>query len=730
MAKNAAETSEIKILHLSDLHYNSSKPKDTEIVLDALWKDLDNFKDIDFILFSGDLVKAGDKKGDFEKAFQALIKPLLTKTNLTMDDFFLVPGNHDVQMSRIKRVIELGLKGLLKDRDSLNAFLDEEMKNDFENIERLEHFNEFKTWFKAGHTVTSNKLFSTHIIKKKNVEIGIACLNSTWRAIGRGSHDKGELLIGERQIDEALKDIKDCDIKIAVYHHALDWLTEYDLGDVKKILSREFDFLFCGHLHDPNLELVQSFQNKAVLIQGGSLNNGRSYYNGYSSLCFDVQKGKGIIYLRSYFDDRRMFDKAVDKCENGEMEINTKKMDVGGEGSKKKGSEVKEKTDRVGNGLSKQNFQTNEKAFQSKKKNESPSKRENSKQNRKKIRGETKQTKTKEEQNGNINFPTGVCIKCHGRPVRELVTSGGIYLQTEANEWIFWTANADISNSLFNIKPVTEAFIDREEQLVVGLFESNVARLKEGKWEYIQWNPAVLSLVQTKIGIVVGDSAGTLGLLEAQRKTTPSPTVQEPVTDILNINEEKLLILGSKGGLWTTEWPFDRRAQMKPINITDFECIFGFIESKTVNGVILLGAARIAFLDCESGKIKAVSNPFEDSIRSVYADQGKTGGYAVLTDEGGFDLISDDLKMTNMVKISIDESRMAGVRPFYKGGFLAWTTEGNLYRVEENCTFKQIATNNVVLAFPHLDDEGIYIVRWHEFKGIHIQFEHKRGSKT
>lgn len=324
MPKNADGMSEIKTLHLSDFHLDSSNPKDTEIILNALWKDLDNFEDIDFILFSGDLVKAGDKKGDFEKAFQVFIKPLLTKTNLTMDDFFLVPGNHDIQMRRIKKVIELGLKEMLKDRDSLNAFLDEEMENDFENIERLDHFNEFKTWFNAGHTATSNKLFSTHIIRKKNLEIGIACLNSTWRATGRGSHDKGKLLIGERQIDDALKDIKKCDIKIALYHHTLDWLMEYDLGDAKKVLSREFDFLFCGHLHDPNLELVQSFQNKAVLIQGGSLNNGRSYYNGYSVLRLNVQDGEGTIYLRSYFDDRRAFDKAINKCKEGKAAIQLK----------------------------------------------------------------------------------------------------------------------------------------------------------------------------------------------------------------------------------------------------------------------------------------------------------------------------------------------------------------------------------------------------------------------
>jgi predicted phosphodiesterase len=733
MPKNAAGTSEIKILHLSDLHYDSSNPNDTQIILNALWKDLENFPGIDFILFSGDLVKIGDKKEDFEKAFQVFIVPLFEKTQLNIGNFFISPGNHDIQRSGIDAILEEGLKVKLKDRDSLNAFLDAEKLNGYKHIERLDHFNDFKNRFKASHTVASNKLYSTHIIKKKNIKIGIACLNTAWRATGSGSQEKGQLLLGERQIDDSSSDIKDCDIKIGVYHHSLDWLMEYDLGNTKKRLSRGFDFLFCGHIHDPNLELVQNFQNKTLLTQCGSLNSGRIYYNGYSVVSLNVQNGTGKIKLRTYFDNRREFDKSIDACKKGELDIrikmkNFKKKEDGedGERAENGGSEVNQKIDWGGNWLGKQNFKTNDKIFQSEKKIEYPKRGENSNRDSKKIR---EQADAKKEHAMDKHFPPGEYFKCQRKPVRELVTSNVFYLQTEANEWISWTPDTDFPYSLFNTQPVSEAFIDREEQLVVGLFEQNVARLKEDKWEYIQWNHAVLSLVETDIGIVVGDSGGNLGLLKAQGKTSSSLTVQEPVKDILNINNEKLVFLGTKGGLWTTEWPFDRSAKVKTVNMKDFERIFGFIENKTTSGVILRGGARVALLYCESGKIENVSNSFEDSIRSVYANQGKTGGYAVLMDEGGLYLLSDDLKITNMVKISIDEGRMVGVRPLHKGGFLVWTTEGNLYRVEENSTFKQIANNHVVLAFPHRDDEGIYVVRWHEVKGIHIQFEHKRGSK-
>ncbi len=315
--------SEIKILHLSDLHFDSERPKDTEIVLNALWKDLDNFKDIDLILFSGDLVKAGDKKEDFEKAHQVFIKPLLEKTNLSNDDFFIVPGNHDIQVSAIDETIEEGLKARLKDRESLNSFLDKEMENRFKHIERLNNFNDFKNnKFSKKHAITSNKLFSTYIIEKKKLKTGIVCLNSVWRATGKGSsHDRGKLLIGERQIDDAFRDIKECDIKIALFHHSLDWLMEFDYGDARRLLSREFDYLFCGHRHEADLEIVQSFLNKAVIIQCGCIYKGRNYYNGYTVLRLNDNKTEGGISLRTYFDSRRSFDKAIDKCPDGEVAI-------------------------------------------------------------------------------------------------------------------------------------------------------------------------------------------------------------------------------------------------------------------------------------------------------------------------------------------------------------------------------------------------------------------------
>ena len=322
--------SEIKILQLSDLHLDSSNTKDPQIILNALWKDLDNFKGIDLILFTGDLVRAGDTKESFDKAFRTFIEPLLNNTNVNKDNFFLVPGNHEVQLKAVNRYLEKGLEKELVDTKSINSFIDDEIENGFINIERLDHYNDFKTnVIGSSHVVTSNKLYSTHVVEKNSTKIGIACLNSAWRSAGKGgSHDNGKMLIGERQVYECLQDIGNCDIKIAIHHHPLDWLTEEDKNDTEEILFREFDFIFCGHLHQSNLKNIKNLESEIVIIQGGSLYQGRSHYNGYSVLSIDAQKGKGILYLRTYFDGRKKFDKAFDRCENGEISIGIKKKKV------------------------------------------------------------------------------------------------------------------------------------------------------------------------------------------------------------------------------------------------------------------------------------------------------------------------------------------------------------------------------------------------------------------
>jgi 3',5'-cyclic AMP phosphodiesterase CpdA len=101
-------------LHLSDWH-QKGEDFDRTIVRDTLIDDIKNrskiSKDlgkVDFIVFSGDLAFSG-KTEEYQAAEEHLIKPVLEITGLDESQFFIVPGNHDLDLESFELLPE-GLK--------------------------------------------------------------------------------------------------------------------------------------------------------------------------------------------------------------------------------------------------------------------------------------------------------------------------------------------------------------------------------------------------------------------------------------------------------------------------------------------------------------------------------------------------------------------------------------------------------------------------------------------
>lgn len=102
---------------------------DTSIVLDALFKDLKKLNvKIDFILFNGDLINNGsmgfDKDYEYNLVMEYFIEPLLTNLSLDKNNIFFVPGNHDVNRSKINDVLYGNVSEKFNNRDELNKFID------------------------------------------------------------------------------------------------------------------------------------------------------------------------------------------------------------------------------------------------------------------------------------------------------------------------------------------------------------------------------------------------------------------------------------------------------------------------------------------------------------------------------------------------------------------------------------------------------------------------------
>lgn len=313
----------VSFLNLSDLHFSKKKMADTKIVLNALFKDLEKMEmKIDFVLFNGDLINNGsigfEKDYEYELVTSHFLEPLLTKLKLEKNKIFFVPGNHDVNRDKINNVLYGNVQDKFINRDQLNDFIDNIDKY-IPLFGRLEDFYTFLDIFydsKNLHEVRNNKLYSTNIMEINGFKIGIACLNSAWASIG-GTGDYGKLLVGERQIDMAGSDLHECHLKIAMLHHPLDWLKEFDRNAIYPRLISNFDMVFTGHIHTQDTHQIVKSNEKTVFYQCGTIYDGR-FFNGYALTTYDFNTREVVLNLREYYDNRRVFDKALNIAEDGQ----------------------------------------------------------------------------------------------------------------------------------------------------------------------------------------------------------------------------------------------------------------------------------------------------------------------------------------------------------------------------------------------------------------------------
>jgi len=316
---------DLTVLHLSDLHFCPSKLKDINIVKEALFKDLEYLKgeglQPDIGVFSGDLIDKGDfgyseQRNDYDSVRSEFIDPLLALLDLDTDRFFICAGNHDVQRNKVKRFLEVGVKQELVNKQAVNSLIDD-FESNRDVFARMTNFERFKESINGKFARTSNELFSTYILDKADKRIGIACINSAWRAYGgKGDdgreRDYGELLIGERTIDKCVDDLKECDLRIGVVHHPFEYLQPFERTDLKWLIFRTFNFWLMGHTHVPEFASVQTFNNdRTAVITGGTLYRSRDYYNGYSLIRYSLTECSGKVYLREYADRGRRFIPAL-----------------------------------------------------------------------------------------------------------------------------------------------------------------------------------------------------------------------------------------------------------------------------------------------------------------------------------------------------------------------------------------------------------------------------------
>ena len=291
-------------LHLSDLHFRSGDDRawDRNVVLRPLLIDIKermaaDYLRPDLILVSGDIAFSGQPV-EYVLAKQ-FFDELLKVTGLPKDRLFVVPGNHDVDRKAISRGAA-AIAGTLTDRMAVNELLTHSEDRRLV-LRRQEAYGAFVNEYFAGHLeFDDDGFFYTRMIEVAKQRVAVLGLNSAW--LSAGDADRGRLALGEQQVRLALERTSDAGLRIALMHHPLDWLQEFDRNDCEDLLLQGCAFILHGHLHRAGLLSLKTPDAGGMILAAGACYETRQSSNGYNWGRLDFDAGQGTVYLRTYSD--------------------------------------------------------------------------------------------------------------------------------------------------------------------------------------------------------------------------------------------------------------------------------------------------------------------------------------------------------------------------------------------------------------------------------------------
>lgn len=279
-------------MHLSDLHVGGEDWQRDQ-VLDALVRDLPGLLERgslrpELLFVTGDVANRG-RRVEYDGAFVFLEKVTDVLGLERTEHVFLVPGNHDVDRSKIGRMVQrdhASLVGL--SADQLREDVGELLANGEEFIhygKRLTQWCEFTERFSGrARSVGPDRPWRSDVVIVKGLEIGVLSLCTAW-ASGHGDA-KGQLILGERQLHELLAEVRDggARLTIALMHHPLHWLHDGEYSAIRGRLEREVDLVLHGHVHDAHSEVRSAAGSSHAVLGAGAAyaGLGQERYHGFS----------------------------------------------------------------------------------------------------------------------------------------------------------------------------------------------------------------------------------------------------------------------------------------------------------------------------------------------------------------------------------------------------------------------------------------------------------------
>ena len=225
------------------------------------------------IFATGDIAHSG-KAAEYKLATQ-FFDDLLKAAGLRRRHLVIVPGNHNVDRS-----LGVGLPRTLRTEKTADAYFSPDAKFRHLRLKLKAFASWYNRYFDGIRSLPKNSTCGpVEAINIRGVKIGILPINTVLFSQNDGDHTR--LWVGRRCMDVAIQILQKLKAQytVAIHHHPLDWLCEKERSNIRIAVTENVLFDLCGHLHDPEVEVVDRGRGQAVRMVTGAAYNTRKYPN-------------------------------------------------------------------------------------------------------------------------------------------------------------------------------------------------------------------------------------------------------------------------------------------------------------------------------------------------------------------------------------------------------------------------------------------------------------------
>jgi calcineurin-like phosphoesterase family protein len=259
--------SEITILHLSDIHFKKNKDEENKTfrrtvqdrLIEAVATHNQEHGSPDVVAVTGDIAFSG-KEHEYEEAavFFDKLKGVLPGET----EFLAVPGNHDVDRTKVKKLFSLHR---VVHENEVEQFLEnEEYIRDFVNV-KFEAFQAFSS--KLNPLLYKNQTGADYFWVKNTPDKNVSFLglNSAWAS--EGDNDRFNIALGFPQVHQALERAKDIPNRIVLVHHPLfEWLEEKDMAKCRGEIFDCCGLILHGHVHIDRADCISTPSDSCICL--------------------------------------------------------------------------------------------------------------------------------------------------------------------------------------------------------------------------------------------------------------------------------------------------------------------------------------------------------------------------------------------------------------------------------------------------------------------------------